>query len=123
MTVDVDQTRENRETLGKAVAAVINDVFDQGTQITVHWDLRHADTEHSGVYVSAYLHTPSVTRTERNALKNNGLYLVEQASHVTENPAMDDTVDSIPRDELADAAEVDTELILELSEDFITNTL
>lgn len=115
----IERNQKNREALGKEVAAVINNVFQQGTQVSVHWDLQNAETEHTGVYVSAFVHTASVTRGERRALRERGLHLVEQAAHVTENPDMEDTVEEVPVDELDDAAETDTELVLELEQDFV----
>lgn len=117
--MDVNRGQENRKRIEKEVASVINEVFRQGAQVSVHWDLQNAKTEHTGVYVSAFVHTPSVTRDERRALREHGLHLVEQAAHVTENPDMDDNIQQVPRDELSDAAETDTELVLELEEDFV----
>lgn len=119
----IEHTQENRETLGKAIAAVINDVFHQGAQIVIHWDLANAQDEHSGVYASAIIHESSVTRSEESELASGGLYLVEQAAHITENPDMDDSLTEIPRDELSDAAETDMELVLELEQSFIDNAL
>lgn len=117
--MEIQRNRENREKLGKQVASVINEVFQQGTEVSVHWDLQNAETEHTGVYVSAFVHTASVTRGERRVLREHGLHLVEQAAHVTENPNMDENIQQVPRDELSDAAETDTELVLELEEDFV----
>lgn len=116
----VDESRENRETIEQAVAEIINDVFTQGTQVHMHWSLEHADEQHTGMYVSAFIHTASVTRTEREALADNGLHLVEQAAHVTKNPDMDDTIVEVPIEKLSDAAETDMELVLELDGSFLS---
>ena len=121
--MEVIRNQENREKIGKQVAKVINEIFNQGTDVSVHWNLQNARTEHTGVYVSAFVQTSSVTREERRALREYGLHLVEQASHITENPYMDDNIQEIPRENLSDAAETDTELVLELDEEFIENNL
>lgn len=121
--MEVKRNAKNRELLGKKVADVINEVFQQGTQVSVSWSLENVKSEHTGIYVSAFVHTASVTRDERRHLRGNGLHLVEQAAHVTENPDMDDSITEVPVDELEDAAETDTELVLELTEEFVEAAL
>jgi hypothetical protein len=117
--VDTNNIRDNKQEIEQAIAAIVNDVFRQGAEVHLHGDLQHADDQHTGVYASAFIHESSVTRTEQSQLENKGIYLVEQAAHITENPEMDDSLAEIPRDELADAAETDTELVLELDQRFI----
>lgn len=120
--MEIERTPENRESLSKGVARVINDVFRQGTNVSVHWNLS-VESEYTGTYVSAFITTSSVVRSERRELKDNGLHLVEQAAHITENSNMDDSIEEIPREELDDAAETDTELVLELDEEFVRRVL
>lgn len=119
--VNTDNIRENKQAIEQAIASVINDVFRQGAEVHLHGSLEHADDKHTGVYASAFIHESSVTRSEQTQLESEGLPLVEQAAHITENPAMDDSISEIPREELSDAAETDTELILELDEDFLAS--
>lgn len=119
----IEQTRENREAIEKEISAIVNDVFQQGTNVILHWNLANAQDKHSGVYASAIVHTASITRSEESDLESSGLHLVEQAAHITENPDMDDSLTEIPREELSDAAETDMELVLELESSFIDNVL
>jgi len=119
----VEENRSNRQSIGKSVAKVVNDVFGQGTEVHVHWNLANADNEHSGVFASAFVHTASITRNERGALEEAGLHLVEQAAHITENPDMDDTIVEVPLEKLSDAAETDMELILELEQSFVDDSV
>lgn len=123
ITMDVNTTPQNREILGKVVSRVVNETFNQGTSVSVHWNLENAETEHTGIYVSAFIHNDGVTRSERQNLEDAGLHLVEQAAHIVENPGMSDSVTNVPRDELSDAAETDTELVLELDKTFIEDAL
>lgn len=121
--MEVNENRKNRQKLERQVTTVVNNVFQQDAQVSIHWDLQNARTEHTGTYVSVFVHTPSVTREAQNALREQGLHFVEQAAHITENPNMDDDIENIPRDELSDAAETDTELVLELERDFIQSAV
>lgn len=121
--MEVNKNPKNRQKLERQVTTAVNNVFQQGAQVSVHWDLQNARTEHTGIYACVFVHTPSVTRGEQNALREQGLHFVEQAAHITENPDMDDDIENIPRDELSDAAETDTELVLELEREFIQSAV
>lgn len=117
--VDKTNIRNNRQAIEKSIASAVNNVFHQGTEVQLHGDLQNADTQYTGVYASIFIHKSSVTRTEQSQLGTQGLHLVEQAAHITENPSMDDSISQIPRGELSDAAEADTELIVELDQQFL----
>ena len=87
-----------------------------GNVVDAHVDVSVSNTEeqHSGVFASVFLDTSSITRDEQTCLERNGLYIVEQAGHVVENSAIDESISDISYSEIRDAAEVSTELIIEL---------
>lgn len=119
--MEITQNRANRQKLQDEILTTVQTVFPNATEVKLHWELQNASTEHSNIYASIYLTTPSVTRSELTPLEQNGIHLVEHVGYVTENPDMDNSLTKIPREHIRDAAEVNTELVVELSEDFINN--
>lgn len=111
-------TVRDRQRLEETVTNLARRVFNNVHDVSVHSRLSNAETRHSGVYASIILRE-SVTRSEREQLEADGIYVVENAPHVIQNPDMDEDVDHVSVRDLPDAADVETELVVELSEDLV----
>jgi hypothetical protein len=116
---DHNLSREQKVELEKHLAATINEVFNCGAKVSVFNHLSGAKPEHSGIFATADFGHSSVTRDEINALENNGIYWVEHAPHIVQNPDMDSNIENIDIDHLQDAAETRTELIVEFDSEVI----
>jgi hypothetical protein len=114
-----------REKIEQNVSDIAEETFGSKFVKCVYYDsLPNAPTRGTGKYVTIILSTSSVTGEQLEQFTDRGFYFVEQAGHTKKNPDMDkqslgNFVDSegprpgVPLDRLSDAAEVETELILE----------
>lgn len=107
-----DLTRKQRELLGKHLAGAVNDVFNCGAQVSVVGDLRQVEPRYSGVFATAVFGHSSVTRDEISLLEDYGI----------QNPDMED-VDSVDVEDITDAAETQTELVVEFDEEVVKEKL
>lgn len=104
--------REKRIELEERLEETGRRVFQSDLlDISVSTDISDEE-RHTNIYGHIYVRT-SMTEYEKNQLSDSGLRFVEAAPYVRENPAMNDSLNSIDREELKDAAESSIELIFE----------
>lgn len=113
-----DLTRKQRELLGKHLAEAVSDVFNCGAQVSVVGELRQVEPRYSGVFATAVFGHSSVTRDEISLLEDYGIHWVEHAPHIIQNPDMED-VESVDVEDIKDAAETKTELVVEFDEEVV----
>lgn len=108
----MENTRDDVE---RTIRELAEDVFGSSVEGVSYYDsLSNAPTKDTGKYVTVFISESSVTSEELDRFTENGFHFIEQAGHTTKNPDMDDSITTVPLDKLTDAAEVDTELILEV---------
>ena len=110
----METTPQERKQLKHQINEQMSPVFSKLVNVTIHRSLENAETRASGVYASIFVHESSFTREEQMQIEDMGFLFVENYSHVVANPDMYDDIDEVAVDDLSDAAEVETELIVEL---------
>jgi len=112
---------QKRQSIEKDISSIVSQIFDRDIgNIHVVGELKNAPTRYTGIYASIIINHSSITWSEIEQLQSNGIYFVENAGHVTKNPSIDkNSIKSIQVDDLKDAAEIESELIVELSEPIV----
>lgn len=84
MEIDKNSKKEE-ELLGKHLASIINDLFYEGTKVSVKWEMSDIEDKATGIYVSAIINRATLTDEQRAELESNGLRFVERGTHVIDN--------------------------------------